>query len=127
MSGRLLTSLRAEQTIQLWMQANRARRELERELQRHDLSFSLWWVLYATHRLIVDTGDAVSQRDVSLRTELDKATISYLMGVLSERGLVDRAPAFGWLSYRIWVTSKGEALLLRVRESIERAPIPAAP
>jgi len=97
--------------IDLWMRANRARRQAEVALRAHKLSFPLWWVLYVTGELIRETSDAVSQRAVSRRTQLDKSTVSYLMGVLAERHLVDRGPEFGGSSYRIWLSKKGEILL----------------
>ena len=107
--------------IALWMQATRARQQAEATLRAHGLSFPLWWVLYVTEELIRETSDAVSQRAVSRRTELDKATVSYLMGELARRSLVDRGPEFGGTSYRIWVTKEGEALLAQSSLAIELA------
>ena len=103
------------------MLATRIRQRAEATLRAYDLSFPLWWVLYTTEQLIRETSDAVSQRAVSHRTQLDKATISYLMGVLAERSLVDRGPEFGGTSYRIWLTTKGETLLAQSSQAIELA------
>ena len=104
------------------MNAMRVRRAVEAELRVHDLSFPLWWVLHTTHRLIhaLDDDHAVSQRAVSQRTELDKGTMSYLMGVLAERGLVDRGPDPFDRSYRIGLTRKGQRLLGQSWPVIER-------
>lgn len=66
-----------------------------------------------TDELIRETSDAVSQRAVRIRTQLDKATVSYLMGVLATRDLVDRGPEFDGPSYRIWLTESGRDLLAR--------------
>jgi DNA-binding MarR family transcriptional regulator len=111
----------ARALIAIWMSATRARQRAEATLGRHNLSFPLWWVLYAADELICETSDAVSQRMISRRTGLDKATVSYLMGVLAERGLVDRGPEFGGTSYRIWLTKKGETLLAQSSLAIELA------
>lgn len=105
--------------IALWMRATRARQRAEATLRAHDLSFPLWWVLYVTDELIRETSDAVSQQAVCLRTRLDKATISYLMGSLATRALVDRGPEFGGPSYRIWLTKQGETVLARSSAALE--------
>jgi DNA-binding MarR family transcriptional regulator len=107
--------------LETWLQAARFRRLLELELRPHSLSFPLWWVLHTTEQLIHETGDAVSQHDVALRTELDKNTLSYLMGVLADRTLVDRGPDAFDRRYRIWLTKKGERLLTESRTAVERA------
>jgi DNA-binding MarR family transcriptional regulator len=109
----------ARALIELWMLATAARKRAEAALRAHGLSFPLWWVLYVTDELIRKTSDAVSQRAIARRTKLDKATVSYLMGVLAERSLVDRGPEFGGPSYRIWLTKKGENLLAQASRSIE--------
>jgi len=111
----------ARALIDLWMLASRIRQRAEATLRAYDLSFPLWWVLYTTEQLIRETSDAVSQRAVSRRTQLDKATVSYLMGVLAARSLVDRGPEFGGTSYRIWLTTKGETLLAQASQAIELA------
>jgi len=111
----------ARALISLWMRANGNRRRAETALRAHGLSFPLWWVLYTTDELIRETSDAVSQRAVSHRTQMDKSTVSYLMGVLAERNLVDRGPEFGGTSYRIWLSEKGEALIAESSQAIELA------
>ncbi|HEX7454097.1 MAG TPA: hypothetical protein VF294_17510 [Polyangiaceae bacterium] len=87
------------------------------------MSFSLWWVLYTTDQLIreLDDDHAISQQAVSLRTKLDKSTVSYLMGILAERALVDRGPDAFDRSYRIILTQKGRQLLAQSWRAIERA------
>jgi DNA-binding MarR family transcriptional regulator len=99
------------------------RRVAEAELRAHELSFALWWTLYTTDQLIRELKDdhAVSQQAVSLRTELDKSTISYLMGVLADRALVDRGPDAFDRSWRIILTKKGRHLLAQSWSAIERA------
>jgi len=112
----------AEELIRIWMNAMRVRRVIEAELRVHDLAFALCWVLHTTHRLIhaLDDDHAVSQRAVSQRTELDKSTMSYLMGVLAERGLVDRGQDPFDRSYRIALTRRGQRLLGQSWIVIER-------
>ncbi len=69
--------------IEMFIEATRVRRALETELHLHGISFALWWVLYVTD----------------------------LMGVLSERALVDRGPDGLDRGYRILTTSKGRTLI----------------
>ena len=107
--------------LAIWMHANGVRQRAEAALRAHNLSFPLWWVLFVTDELIRESSDAVSQRDVSRRTKLSKAAVSYLMGILAERSLVDRGPEFGGISYRIWLTRKGERLLTQSSKAIEVA------
>ena len=111
----------ARRLIALWTHATRVRQRADATLRAYDLSFPLWWVLYVTDELIRETSDAVSQRAVANRTNLDKSSVSYLMGVLAERSLVDRGPEFGGNSYRIWLTQKGQTLLLQASLAIETA------
>jgi len=115
--------LAADALIRTWIRANNFRRFAEAELRATDLSFSLWWVLYTTDQLIreLDDDHAISQQAVSLRTELDKSTVSYLMGILAERALVDRGPDAFDRSYRIILTQKGRQLLAQSWSAIERA------
>ena len=117
----------ARTLIALWMRATEARQRAEAVLRAFHLSFPLWWVLYVTDQLIRETSDAVSQRAVSLHTKVDKATVSYLMGVLAERSLVDRGPEFGGNSYRIWLTKEGEVLLAQSSLAIELAASDSSP
>ncbi|HEX3853843.1 MAG TPA: hypothetical protein VHW01_22925 [Polyangiaceae bacterium] len=99
------------------------RRLAETELRAHDTSFALWWVLYTTDQLVreLDGDHAISQQAVCLRTELDKSTVSYLMGVLADRALVDRGLDPFDRSYRIILTRKGRQLLAQAWIAIERA------
>ena len=104
--------------IALYMRAARFRRACTRKLRRFGLSFPLWWVLMVTDRLVRETNDAVSQLDVCRRTQLDKSSVSYLMGRLSELALVDRGPDEWCLAWRIFVTTKGKQLLGEVRAAM---------
>ncbi len=98
--------------------AARVRRAVEAELRPHGISFALWRVLYVTSKLSQRARDAVSQHEVALATDLDKSTVSGLMGVLLQRGLVDCGPDGLTWSYRIWPTKTGTALL----EATKTAP-----
>ncbi|MEO8905100.1 MAG: MarR family transcriptional regulator [Polyangiaceae bacterium] len=97
--------------IDIVMRAARVRRAVEADLRPHGISFALWWVLYVTDWLSRQAQDAVSQQEIVLATELDKSTVSYLMRVLSDRGLVDRGPDGRSWAWRIWPTDKGTRLL----------------
>jgi DNA-binding MarR family transcriptional regulator len=116
-------ALAADALIRTWIKAMSFRRVAEVELRAHDVSFALWWVLYTTDQLISELDDdhAISQQAVSLRTELDKSSVSYLMGVLADRALVDRGPDPFDRSYRIILTQKGRQLLAQSWSAIERA------
>lgn len=59
--------------------------------------------------------DAVTQVDIARRADLHPNSISYLMRVLSERGLVSRAPDVFGTAWRIYLTEEGEALLAESR------------
>jgi len=116
-------ALAADALIRIWIKAMSFRRLAEAELRALDTSFALWWVLYTTDQLIgeLDDDHAISQQAVCLRTELDKSTVSYLMGILADRALVDRGPDAFDRSYRIILTKKGQQLLAQSRSAIERA------
>ncbi len=107
----------------LWRAAMRWRRTVETELARVHLTFAQWLVLDATDELITESDDAVSQAEVSVRTDLDKTTVSRVMSTLSNRGLVSREPGFGGPSYRILLTSTGEAAVVAGRSLVEAASL----
>jgi DNA-binding MarR family transcriptional regulator len=115
--------LAADTLIRTWTKAMHFRRLAEAELRAHNISFALWWVLYTTDQLIreLDDDHAISQQAVSWRTGLDKSTVSYLMGVLADRALVDRGPDAFDRSYRIILTQEGRQLLAQSWSAIERA------
>jgi DNA-binding MarR family transcriptional regulator len=104
-----------------WFAAMRWRRRVERALRTAELTFTQWLVLDATRQLIFETGDAVSQNDVSAKTDLDRATISQVMTTLERKALVDRGISASGRAWRIWLTARGTRLLDAQRASVEAA------
>jgi DNA-binding MarR family transcriptional regulator len=84
------------------------RREAEKGLAGVGLTLSQWMILDATRFLIEATKDAVSQADVALHAQIDRMTVSQVMGNLQKAGLVDRGPAADGRAYRVVVTARGE-------------------
>lgn len=110
--------LAADALIRTWIRAMSFRRLAEAELRAHHTSFALWWVLYTTDQLISELDDdhAISQQAVSLRTELDKSTVSYLMGVLADRSLGRSRPRSLRSLIPHWTDEQGRALARRIME-----------
>ena len=79
----------SDAVIALLIHAARVRRAVDAELRQHQISFSLWGVLYAASELSSQAHDAVSQPEIALATDLDKSTVSCVVGALLERSLVD--------------------------------------
>lgn len=99
--------------LERWRVARRWRRQANAELASAGLTLTQWLVLEATRTLIRETGDAVSQKEVAVRVELDPMTVCQVMLVLDAKGLVNRGPRCEWPAYRILVTSRGKALIAR--------------
>jgi DNA-binding MarR family transcriptional regulator len=108
------TSLAIERYLAAW----RWRREVERGLKGIGLTFSQWFVLDATNRLIHESKDAVNQNAVAERTELDRMTVSQVMTTLAKVGHVDRDSDAIGRGYRIWVTAKGQKSLALAEECL---------
>jgi DNA-binding MarR family transcriptional regulator len=83
------------------------------------LTFTQWLVLDALRELIADTDDAVNQREVAERVELDHGTISLVMATLEKKGLVDRGSDLTGRGWRIFVTTRGARLLRDTAAPIE--------
>lgn len=83
-----------------------------------DLTLIQWLVLEAAATLIRERRDAVSQTDIGLHVEIDKATLSEVMLRLARRGLVDRDIDATGSSYRIYVTAEGALAMAQGRERI---------
>jgi DNA-binding MarR family transcriptional regulator len=99
--------------VQRWLAAMRWQRRVEGALARFDLSFNQWLVLECLATLHRETGDAVSQVQVSRRLEFGKPSVSRLMARLDRRGLTDIAPAWPTKEYRIYLTRTGQELAAR--------------
>ncbi len=102
------------------MRAARLRRIVEHDLKPLQLSFPLWWVLYAIRKLTAEKGRAVSQKKISLHTQIDKNTVSQLIRALSARALIYRDLAWPFPGYRIRLSPKGESLLAEAERLLDR-------
>lgn len=100
-----------DESLRLWCHVRDAGRGLNRALRALGTSLPQWRVLYATERLIRETGDCVSQIAVARRIDMDMNTTSDVMRRLERKGLIDRAPAFVDSSNRVLVTAAGMAML----------------
>src|SRR6185436_16746122 len=101
----------ANAALERWRAAQRWRRRADAEIAAMGLTLTQWLILEAAAALVRESGDAVSQKDVSVRVELDQMTVSQVMQVLDAKGLVDRGPSSEGYAYRIYVTSRGQALI----------------
>ena len=102
----------------LWRSARRFQRRAERIARLRGISFAAWQVLEVTERLIRETGDAVSQREVAQRAGVAKSSVSELMRGLELGGFVDGRPD-GWgMCVRIWLTKSGERLVVLLRAEL---------
>jgi len=103
----------ASAALERWREAQRWRRRADAELASVGLTLTQWLVLESARTLVRESGDAVSQTEVSVRVQLDQMTVSQVMRVLDAKGLVDRGPSSEGPAYRIFVTSRGKALAAR--------------
>jgi DNA-binding MarR family transcriptional regulator len=109
-----------DESLRLWCHVREAGRCLNRALRALGTSLPQWRVLYATERLIRETGDCVSQIAVARRIDMDMNTTSNVMRRLERKGLVDRAPAYVDSANRVLVTAAGEALLVDAQSAVAR-------
>jgi DNA-binding MarR family transcriptional regulator len=99
--------LSAADALRAFKVAMRFRRRTNRALRALGISFAQWRVLEAAARLIRRTDDAVSHLDVSQELDLDEASVSRLMHILSERGWVDHGPDLRFYAWRVFMTDAG--------------------
>ncbi len=104
-----------EQYFAAW----RWRRSVEKELKELGLTLTQWLVLDSADEVIQEEGDAVNQRSIAERAELDAMTVSQVMKTLEEKGLVTREPDVSGRAYRVFVTKKGEKLLQGAIPAVE--------
>ena len=104
-----------EQYFAAW----RWRRAVEKELKALGLTLTQWLVLDSADELIQEQGDAVNQRSIAERAELDAMTVSQVMKTLEEKGLVSRQPHVSGRAYRVIMTKKGEKLLQAAAPAVE--------
>jgi DNA-binding MarR family transcriptional regulator len=106
----------------LWRSAMRWQRSVDAALRRLGLTHTRYLVLNATAQLQHETNDAVSQREIAARSELDESTVSGIARRLTGDGLLDRGPhGTDARLWRVIVTSEGNRVLRRARTAVEDA------
>jgi DNA-binding MarR family transcriptional regulator len=114
----------ASEAVERWRAAQRWRRWANAELASVGLTLTQWLVLESARALVRESGDAVSQKEVSVRVELDQMTVSQVMRVLDKKGFVSRGPDMEGRAYRVFVTSQGDALVARGWERLQAVANP---
>ena len=99
----------------VWRCARQFQRQATRLTKLHGISFARWQLLDVTERLIRQKGDAVSQLEVARGAQVATSTVSEMMGPLMWDGFVDIGPDAWGVSYRIWLTEKGERMVAALR------------
>ncbi len=108
--------------FELWLDAMRWQRTVDLALREHELTHTQYLVLASTLLLTEPLQDAVPQQAIAEHAGIDKATTSRLSAALAERGLLDRGPTLGDArAWRVIVTARGRALLLRATRDVELA------
>ncbi|HEY6555923.1 MAG TPA: hypothetical protein VI072_01565 [Polyangiaceae bacterium] len=105
--------------LKLWRSAMRWRRRADRALAAFDLTITQWFVLLAAQAVVQQTGDATTQNAVAEWGELDRVTVSQVMRVLEQKGLVDRGPHAERIAYRLRVTPRGARLLSGASSAVD--------
>lgn len=108
--------------LALWRSAMRWQRSVDAALKPLGLTHTRYLVLSATAELQRKTNDAVSQREIASRCELDESTTSRIALRLTEDGLLDRGPhGTDARLWRVIVTDGGNRILRRARTAVDAA------
>jgi len=119
---------RWDEAMAVWRWARQFQRRAKRVTRKRGISFARWQLLDVAERLIREKGDAVSQREVARGAQVAESTVSELMGALMLDGLADIGPDAWGVSYRIWMTEKGDRLVASLRaELLDAAGVTKAP
>ena len=106
----------------LWRSAMRWQRSLDAVLRPLGLTHTRYLVLNATAELQHEARDAVSQRAIAERCELDESTTSRIALRLTEDGLLDRAPhGIDTRLWRVRLSDTGSRVLRHARTAVEAA------
>jgi hypothetical protein len=97
----------------------RWRRRVEAELAGSGLAFKHWLVLDATHQLIREPGDAVSQNQVAVYLQLNRVTVGNAFMALERMGLVSRGGPMSGPAWRVILCREGLQLLRQHARAIE--------
>jgi DNA-binding MarR family transcriptional regulator len=106
-----------------WLAAMRWRRAVERVTRQAGLTFTQWLVLDAIRELFEETGDASIQNEISVRSELDRSTISLVMRTLERKELVDRGIDIVGTAWRTFLTRGAISMLEELRPKISAASV----
>lgn len=98
----------------------RWRRRAERGLAAFDLTITQWFVLLAAQAVVQETGDATTQNAVAEWAELDRVTVSQVVRVLEQKGLVGRGPHAERIAYRLRVTPRGARVLSGASSAVDK-------
>jgi DNA-binding MarR family transcriptional regulator len=96
---------------------------VQAELSRRDLTLPRWLVLDCLATMWSETGDMVSQKQVSRRLLMDEATLSLVMDRLLCDGLIDRAPAYPGPEYRIYLSEAGKLAVAAGRAVLDAVSV----
>ena len=108
------------QGFALWREAMRWQRTIDAALRPLGLTHTRFLVLDTTALLEQEMNDAVSQREIAQRCELDESTVSNLARRLTEDGLLDRGPnGVDARAWRVIVSPSGHRVLRRARAAVD--------
>lgn len=100
----------------------RWQRAVDRALEPLELTHTQYWVLATAAWCIDEADDAVSQQEIAYAAELDKATTSFVLRKLEDRGLVSRGPTGeGRAALRVVVTKSGYRTLAEAGPKVAAA------
>jgi DNA-binding MarR family transcriptional regulator len=118
----------AEWGFDLWRAAMRWQRAIDAALRPLELTHTQYLVLAAAARAIREQGDAVAQVAIAESAELDRASVSILVGKLETRGLFDRdMDATDGRRWRVLLTHRGLTVLAKATSLVEATAVEMAP
>jgi DNA-binding MarR family transcriptional regulator len=104
-----------------WFAVMRWRRRIEATLREVRVTFTQWLVLTAAQELVEERRDAVSQKEIAARVELDEATISQVIRLLMLMDLVSIDIDMHAKATRVFLSDRGERILREYRPAVEAA------
>jgi DNA-binding MarR family transcriptional regulator len=104
----------------------RWRRRVEATLREAGLTFTQWLVLTSARELIGELDDAVSQKEIAARVELDRAKISQAVHSLIDKDMLSFGLDMGGKAWRIFLSDRSERLLCELRPRVEAISFPCS-
>jgi DNA-binding MarR family transcriptional regulator len=104
----------------------RWRRQVEAALRETGLTFTQWLVLTCARDLIRERHDAVSQKEIAARTELDCATISQVFHTLVGKDMLSIDLDAGGKAWRIYLSDRAKRILREQRPRLEAMSVPGS-